>query len=98
MKILRSVLPGNTQITQSEYDLLKFKADGYDRIDGEINRGLEYVNRMSMIVSGSQWDYYDGMNSAYHNIYKELRKNELREGKDRRNLQTVQTGSDDLPW
>lgn len=95
MKFLTSLLPGHEQIESNELALLRFKADAYDRIDNELNRGLAYTHRIKMSVNDQ---YYDGMESAYVNIYKELRKNELREGKDHRNVQSVQTGSDDLPW
>jgi len=95
MKFLTSLLPGHEQVSSEELKMLQFKADAYDRVDDEINRGLQYVNRLKLTVEDT---YYNGMESAYMNIYKELRKNELQEGKDRRNLPTVQTGSDDLPW
>lgn len=95
MKFLTSLLPGHEQIESKELELLRFKADAYDRVEDEINRGLMYVHRMEMI---SNERYHEGMESAYMNIYKELRKNELREGKDRRNVQAVQAGSDDIPW
>lgn len=97
MKFLTSLLPGNEQVSKDELDLLRFKAAGYDRVDDEINRGLMYVHSMKVNPSTAD-SYYSGMESAYMNIYKELRKNELREGKDRRNVQTVQAGSDDLSW
>lgn len=95
MKFLTNLLPGHEQIESEELKLLRFKADAYDRIDDELNRGLAYTHRIKLSISDR---YYDGMESAYVNIYRELRKNELQEGKDRRNLQSVQTGSDNLPW
>lgn len=96
MKYLQSILPGHEQISSEELETLKFKAEGYDRVDDEINRGIEFAHRMT--IDGDMGEYYDGMNAAYMNIYKELRKNELWKGKDRRNLPTVSAGSDDIPW
>lgn len=95
MKSLGSTIPkGYIQIPQHEYDMLTFKGEAYDRVDVKINEGLTYIHRLGEFAE----DYHDGMQSALMDIYKELRKDELRKRTGGGKLFPVQTGDSDLPW
>lgn len=97
MPMLSNTVPkGYIQIPQHEYDMLIFKSECYDNIDTSLNEGLEYTHRLA--IANVMTDFHDGMESAYINTFKELRKDELRKRTGGGKLFPVQTGDSDLSW
>ena len=87
---------GFIEIPQHEYDMLTFKSECYDNIDTALNEGLEYIMRLE--IADVMTDFHDGMRATLLDIFKELRKDELRKRTGGGKLFPVQTGDSDLPW
>lgn len=98
MKTLRAlgISPAKNTITipKHEYDMLTFKSEAYDRIDSKLNEGLMYIHGLAEFAT----NYHEGMQATMLDIFKELRKDELRKRTGGGKLFPVQTGDSDLPW